>query len=318
MAGTSANTAAERPSWRAVRQIFPGTAIKSPLSAAFWVAATPTIFVVLWSTGFIAAKLGLPYCEPLTFLALRMMVVVTLLVALALIGRAPWPRGSITGHNAMAGLLVHGGYLGGVFSAIHQGLPAGLTALIVGLQPLLTAVAAGVWLGERITPRQWLGFVLGLVGVALVVWDKVGVTALRPTGLGLAVVALVSITAGTLYQKRYCGGVDFRTAGAIQYTAAGLALFALAAATETGQIQWTGEFVFALAWLSLVLSVGAISLFYALIRRGEAARVSSLFYLTPPVTALMAFGLFGETLAPLAVAGMALAAVAVAMIVRNR
>jgi drug/metabolite transporter (DMT)-like permease len=282
------------------------------------VAATPTIFVILWSTGFIGAKLGLPYCEPLTFLTLRMAVVVTLLATLALIGRASWPRGVTAGHNAVAGLLVHGGYLGGVFSAIHQGLPAGLTALIVGLQPLLTAIAAGLWLRERITPRQWLGFVLGLAGVALVVWDKVSLTALRPAELGLAVVALVSITVGTLYQKRYCGGVDFRTGGVIQYTAAGLALFALAAATETGQIQWTGEFVFALAWLSLVLSVGAISLFYALIRRGAAARVSSLFYLTPPVTALMAYGLFGETLAPRAVAGMGVAALAVAMIVRNR
>jgi len=313
----SANAAAERPSWRAVRQIFPGTAIKSPLSSASWVAATPTIFVVLWSTGFIGAKLGLPYCEPLTFLTLRMAVVVTLLVTLALIGRASWPRGAIAGHNAVAGLLVHGGYLGGVFSAIHQGLPAGMVALIVGLQPLLTAVAAGAWLKERITPRQWLGFALGLIGVVLVVWGKVSVTALPAAALGVAVVALISITAGTLYQKRYCGGVDFRTGGVIQYTAAGVVLFALAALTESGEVRWTGEFVFALAWLSLVLSVGAISLLYFLIRRGAAARVSSLFYLTPPLTALMAYGLFGETLAPPAIAGMAVAALAVAMIVRK-
>ena len=274
--------------------------------------------MLLWSTGFIGAKLGLPYSEPLTFLALRMAIVVTLLFVLAIVGRAAWPRDAATaGHNAVAGLLVHGGYLGGVFSAIHLGLSAGLTALIVGLQPLLTAVAAGLWLKERLTPRRWLGFALGLVGVVLVVWDKVAVANLSPAALGLAVLALISITAGTLYQKRYGGSVDFRTAGTIQYAAAGVALGALAWGTESMQVQWTGQFIFALLWLCLVLSVGAISLLYFLIRRGEASQVSSLFYLTPPVTALMAYGLFGESLSWLSIAGLALAAVAVAMVVRS-
>ena len=301
-----------------VEAIFSGISITTPFSSSRRTAFVPALFVLLWSTGFIGAKLGLPYSEPLTFLALRMAIVVALLFVLAAIGRAAWPRDAATvGHNAVAGLLVHGGYLGGVFSAIHLGLSAGLVALIVGLQPLLTAVAAGLWLKERLTAVQWLGFALGLVGVVLVVWGKLVVTALSPVALGQAVLALISITAGTLYQKRFGGGLDFRTGGVIQYAAAGLALGALAWGTETMQVRWTGQFVFALLWLCLVLSVGAVSLLYFLIKHGEASQVSSLFYLTPPITALMAYALFGETLTLMAVAGMALAAVAVAMVVRN-
>lgn len=277
----------------------------------------PALFVVLWSTGFIGAKLGLPYAEPLTFLALRMAIVVVLLVALALAARAPWPRGlSAIGHLAVAGVLVHAGYLGGVFSAIAEGLSSGLVALIVGLQPLLTALAAGLWLEERVGRTQWIGLVLGLLGVTLVVSNKVSLAQSEAKGIGFAVLALFSITAGTLYQKRYCAGMDFRAGGAVQYAAAGLALVAGALASEDLAVRWTGEFVFALLWLCLVLSVGAVGLLYLLIRRGTAARVSSLFYLTPPVTALMAYALFGETLGATALAGMALAALGVAMVVR--
>jgi drug/metabolite transporter (DMT)-like permease len=269
------------------------------------------LFVALWSTGFIGAKLGLPHAEPLTFLTLRMAIVVALLLGLALAGRAPWPADKAAfGHNAIAGLLVHGGYLGGVFSAIHLGLSAGLVALIVGLQPLLTALVAGVWLGERVSRMQWLGLALGLIGVILVVWGKFTLSGVGSMALGLALFALFSITAGTLYQKRYCGNTDFRSGGVIQYTVTGLVLGTLAWRIETMQVEWTGDFVFALLWLCLVLSVGAVSLLYWLIRRGEAAQVSSLFYLTPPVTALMAYALFGETLSRLALAGMALTAVA--------
>jgi drug/metabolite transporter (DMT)-like permease len=277
----------------------------------------PTVFVVLWSSGFIGAKLGLAYAEPLTFLALRMAIVVVLLVVLALITRASWPSSTSTvTHMAVAGVLVHAGYLGGVFSAIAAGLSSGLTALIVGLQPVLTAVAAGYWLKERIGTTQWIGFVLGFLGVTLVVSGNVSGAGLNAKAISFALLALFSITAGTLYQKRYCGGMDFRTGGAVQYTAAGLVLFAGALASESADIRWSGQFVFALLWLCLVLSVGAVSLLYFLIRHGAAARVSSLFYLTPPVTALMAYGLFGETLSASALAGMALTAVAVAMVVR--
>jgi drug/metabolite transporter (DMT)-like permease len=277
----------------------------------------PGAFVLLWSTGFIGAKLGLPYAEPLTFLAWRMAIVVVLLVIVALVARAPWPRSaSMVSHMAVAGVLVHAVTLGGVFSAISRGLSSGVAALIVGLQPLLTAVVAGLWLEERIRARQWIGFVLGLLGVALVVSSKLSGADLDARAIGFAVLALFGMTAGTLYQKRYCGDMDFRTGGVIQYAAAGIVLFAGALASENLDVRWSAEFVFALLWLCLVLSVGAVSLLYLLIRRGAAARVSSLFYLVPPVTALMGYALFDETLGVTALAGMALTAVAVAMVVR--
>lgn len=278
----------------------------------------PALFVLLWSTGFIGGKLGLPYAEPLTFLLIRMGLVALALGAVALLLRAPWPAtAGEAGRIAVAGLLVHGAYLGGVFSALHQGLPAGTVALIVGLQPLLTAALAGPLLGERLTRRQWLGFALGLVGVALVVWEKL---ALRP-GLGqalaLAGMALLGITLGTLYQKRHCAGMDLRSGTAIQYAACAGLFALLAPMLETMQVRWTGEFVFALAWLCLVLSVGAIFLLFVLIRQGAASRVASLFYLTPPTTAVMAWALFGETLGGAAILGMAVTAAGVALVLRR-
>lgn len=278
----------------------------------------PGLFVLLWSTGFIGGKLGLPYAEPLTFLLIRMVLTALLLGAVALVLRAPWPRtAGEAGRIALAGLLVHGTYLGGVFSAISQGLPAGTVALIVGLQPLLTAIAAGPLLGERLTGRQWTGFALGLVGVALVVWEKLALRSGLGWALALAVVALLGITAGTLYQKRHCAGMDLRSGTAIQYAASALLFAILAPLTETMQVRWTGEFVFALGWLCLVLSVGAVFLLYFLIRQGAASRVASLFYLTPPTTALMAWALFGETLGWLALAGMGVTAAGVALVLKR-
>jgi len=276
------------------------------------------LFVLLWSSGFVGAKLGLPYAGPLTFLVLRMALVAALLLLVALATRAPWPRGRRAwAHVAGAGLLVHGGYLGGVFSAIHQGLSAGIVALVVGLQPLLTAFAAIVVFRERSSPRQWTGLVMGLVGVALVVSGKVTQGELSLAGTGFALIALVSITAGTLYQKRFGGRFDFRTVGVIQYSATGLALLPLAAMSESMHVVWTGEFVLALTWLVLVLSVGAVSLLYFLIKRGRATEVSSLFYLTPPTTAVLAYALFGETLSRAALAGMVFAVVGVALVLTD-
>jgi len=284
----------------------------------FYFPGIGALFVLLWSTGFIGAKLGLPYAEPLTFLALRMALVSVLLAATAVFTAAPWPKdGRELTHIVVAGLLVHGGYLSGVFSAIHQGLSAGIAALIVGLQPLLTALAAAILFGEKPSRRQWLGLVLGLVGVALVVSNAVGRAAMTVTGLALAVFALVSITAGTLYQKRFGARIDFRSGGALQYAATGLVLLPIAALTETMSVAWTGEFIFALLWLVLVLSVGAVSLLYLLIKRGKATEVASLFYLTPPTTAVMAFALFGETLQTTALVGMAVAVVGVALVLRK-
>lgn len=285
---------------------------------SLWLRLTPGLFVVLWSTGFIGAKFGLPYAEPLTFLVVRLSLVAAVLAVVAVATGARWPRRlDEAGHIAMAGLLVHGVYLGGVFSAIAAGLPAGLTALIVGLQPLLTAAAARRVLGEPVTGRQWLGLALGLVGVVMVVWEKLVPGTGSVQGVALALLALVGITAGTLYQKRYCSGMDLRSGAAIQYTATSLVLLVLATGLETKHIAWTGSFVFALAWLILVLSVGAIFLLFRLIRRGAAARVASLFYLVPPVTAVIAWAVFDERLGPIALAGMVVTALSVALVNRS-
>jgi len=283
-----------------------------------FVLAMPGVFVLLWSTGFIGAKMGLPYAEPFTFLFLRFAILTALLVVIALAFRAPWPSSwGAVARVSVVGLLVHGVYLGGVFSAIHVGLSAGVAALIVGLQPLLTAVGAGAFLGEKVKPRQWLGLVLGLVGVVMVLGDKLNIDGGSLDGIAFAVAALFGITAGTLYQKRHGDAMDLRSGSAIQYAVAGVPMLVLAWIFESGKVQWSGELVFALAWLVLVLSLGAISLLYILIRRGAASKVASLFYLTPPVVAVFAWVLFDETLVPLAMIGMGVVVVGVALATRK-
>ncbi|HJY17094.1 MAG TPA: DMT family transporter [Xanthobacteraceae bacterium] len=271
----------------------------------FAVFSAPAVFVLLWASGFIGAKLGLGYAEPLTFLALRMITVVVLLAIIIAATRPKWPHANGLMHSAATGLMVHGLYLGGVFVAIENGLSAGLVALIVSLQPVLTSTVANRWLGERVVARQWCGLALGLAGVYLVLEAKIATGEATPLAWLAATVALVGITVGTLYQKRFGGGIDWRPALCIQYTAAGV-LFSLGAlAFETRVVHFTPQFLFALGWLVLVLSLGAVWLLYFLIRRAAATRVVSLFYLTPPVTALMAWALFDEKLAPLALVGMA-------------
>jgi len=274
--------------------------------------ATPPLFVVLWSTGFIGAKYGLPYAGPLTFLSARYVLVVLLMTAVALAMRAPWPRTPREWlHIGLTGVLMQAVYLGGVFVAISHGLPAGITALVVGMQPLLTALGAGLLLGERVSRAQWLGLLLGLAGVVLVVGSKAtlgdGQGEDLPHMLAPALAALAGITAGTLYQKRFCPRFDLRTGSVVQFLPTLILTLLLAAQTETLDIHWSGEFVFALLWLVVVLSVGAISLLNLLIRSGSAVNVASLFYLTPPTTALIAWAAFGETLTPLALLGMAVA-----------
>jgi drug/metabolite transporter (DMT)-like permease len=277
----------------------------------------PALFVVLWSTGFIGARLGLPHAGPLTFLTLRYAIAAVLLTLIALAVRAPWPsRPSEFLHFAVAGLLVHAVYLGGVFVGISLGVEAGVSALIVSVQPLLVAALAGLLFGERVSPTQWSGLALGLGGVTLVLAEKLGRGVGEALGAAACVAALAGITAGTLYQKRFGGGMDLRTGTAIQFVASAAATAPLALAFEGGRIDWRPEFVFALLWLVLVLSLGAVSLLYVLIRRGAAASVSSLFFLTPPCTALMAWPLFGERLGPTALAGMALALLGVALATR--
>ena len=273
--------------------------------------AAPLLFVFLWSTGFIGAKFGLPYAEPLSFLLVRYFFVIGLMTVFALLTRAPWPNDPRRWfHIGVSGVLVHAFYLGGVFVAIRHGLPAGITALVVGMQPLLTAAGAGAFLGEAATRRQWAGLALGFVGVFLVVSGKFGGPGdnapLAPM-LVPAIVALLAITAGTLYQKRFCPSFDLRTGSVIQFLPTA-ALTALAVYLfEDFRIDWVPQFVFALGWLVLVLSLGAISLLNLLIRSGSAVNVAALFYLTPPTTALIAWAVFGETLTGSALTGMALA-----------
>jgi drug/metabolite transporter (DMT)-like permease len=277
------------------------------------IASAPVLFVLLWSTGFVGARYGLPYAEPMTFLALRMSAVVVLMLPIALLSRAPWPSKAEVGHSAVVGLLMHGLYLGGVFTAIAQGVPAGVSALIPGLQPILTSTIANRFMGETVTRVQWLGLALGLVGVLLVLHDRNIVMSGSALGWAASFLSLIGITLGTLYQKRYCGKVDWRSGNVVQYAGAAVLLTALAFMSETRVVQWTGEFVFALAWLVIVLSIAAIALMYWIIRRSAATSFSSLFYLVPATTALMAYLLFGERLDALSVFGMLLAAAGVVL-----
>ena len=281
------------------------------------IVAAPVLFVVLWSTGFVGARFGLPYIEPLTFLAVRMGFVVLILGVIALIWRVRRPDAVEIGHSLVAGALVHGLYLGGVFTAISHGVPAGISALIPGLQPILTSTIANRFMGEPVTRMQWFGLALGLAGVALVLHDRTIVAAAPLLGWIASGMSLIGITLGTLYQKRFCGRIDWRAGNLVQYIGAG-ALFAVGAfAFETRVIHWSGELIFAMAWLVIVLSLAAIGLMYWLIRRSAATGFASLFYLVPAVTALMAYMLFDERLDALSIAGMAVCAIGVIIVNRG-
>ncbi|XKE46398.1 DMT family transporter [Halomonas organivorans] len=288
-----------------------------------WLAAMPLLFVALWSTGFIGAKFGLPYAEPFTFLFVRFLLTLVLLVPLVGLLGGRWPRGLASwGHIAVSGLLVHAAYLGGVFYGIELGMPAGLASLLVGLQPLLTAALSGPLLGERLGRRQWLGLVMGLAGVALVLGGKLdpGQALFRGFGLGAlgaVMVALAGISLGTLYQKRYCAGMPLLGGTVVQYLGAGALLGLGALTVETRHIEWSPTFLLTLGWLVLVLSISAILLLMTLIERGEASRVASLFYLVPPATALEAWWLFDERLPGISLAGMALAIAGVVLAVKG-
>jgi drug/metabolite transporter (DMT)-like permease len=285
-----------------------------------WTAVAPAVFVVLWSTGFVAAKAGLPYAEPMTFLATRFGIVAAAMLVASLLVRAPWPRGIAIVHIAVVGLLMHSSYLGGVFSAIHLGMPAGLAALVVGLQPILTAAVVGPFLGEKVTWRQWVGLVLGFGGVALVLAERYGLGGGSEAGtaaIGLTVWGLLGVTTGTLYQKRYCAYVNLWTGAVIQYAAAAVPVTIIAAMFETMHVTWSRPLILSMLWLTLVLSVGTVSLLYLLIRRGAVSKVASLIFLVPPTTAFMGWLMFGETLGPQALAGMAIAAAGVAVVQRG-
>jgi drug/metabolite transporter (DMT)-like permease len=285
-----------------------------------WISSMPFVFVLIWSTGFIVAKFGLPYADPLTFLLLRFTGVLIVLLPLVWLMKAPWPVGRMR-HIAVAGMLVQAGYLAGVWCAIKLGMPAGLSALIVGLQPILTAFAAPL-VGERVRGRQWVGLMFGLCGVALVVANKISVAGLSWQSIALTVFALMSITVGTLYQKRYCPSFDLRTGTVIQFAASIVVVLPFAVAFENldaglGNVQWTPNFIGALLWSILALSIGAIFLLFALIRKSAATQVTSLLYLTPPTTAVMAWVMFGEAFSIVGMLGMVLAVIGVALVVRK-
>ena len=284
--------------------------------------ATPAVFVVIWSTGFVVARLAMPHAQPLSFLAARYalsMLAFGLWIALA---RAPWPRNRAQAlHLSVTGVLIHAGYLGGVWCAVKAGLGAGMASLIVGLQPLLTALwisASGPSKGapHAITPRQWLGFALGLFGLLLVVAHKLHLGQASAANVALACVALASITAGTLYQKRWVQPCDVRTANFVQLTAA-LAVTLPLSLLEPRGFELNADLLFALAWSVFALTLGGSSLLYLLIQRGAAATVSSLMYLVPPCTALLAWWMFGESLTVWVLVGLALTALGVALVVRQ-
>jgi drug/metabolite transporter (DMT)-like permease len=282
--------------------------------------AVPFVFVIIWSTGFVAAKFGLPYAPPLTFLLLRFAGVLVVLLPLVLLMRAPWPLGRMR-HIALAGVLLQAGYLSGVWCAIKLGMPAGISALIVGMQPILTAFAAPL-VGESVRRRQWLGLVFGLCGVGLVVANKISLIGLSSQSIALCMFALFSITAGTLYQKRYCASFDLRTGTIIQFAASFVVVLPFAVVFEQmtpllKTVQWTPQFMGALLWSVIALSIGAIFLLFALIRKKAATQVTSLLYLTPPTTALMAWAMFGESFSMVGVAGMLMAVIGVALVVRK-
>lgn len=287
----------------------------SPAQKNLFVKCAPATFVFLWSTGFVGARYGLPYAEPFTLTAIRFSIVTILLCLLIFVRRVQFSRSwRMWAHLAVSGILIHSCYIGGIFSAIDLGVDISVAALIAGGQPLLTAIIAVIFLGERLNLRQWSGFIVGFMGLFLVVFKSLDTDALPILGLVGCVVGLIGITAGTLYQKRFVVGIDLFSASAVQFGFALLPCVLWSFALETREIEWNLTVILALLWLCFVLSLGAISILLFLIRMGAASRVSSLFYLVPPVTAVQGYWLFGERLGVAQIIGIAVAALGVALI----
>ena len=280
----------------------------------------PWVFVLIWSTGFVVARFGMPHAPPMSFLALRYALSLLCFVGWISLAGVDWPRGREQWlHLAVVGVLIQAAYLGGVWSAVKAGIGAGTVALLVGLQPVLTAIwtALTSWdaAQARLSARQWFGLLLGLAGLVLVVWPKLGGGEVTAWNLALAVFALVGITVGALYQKRFVAPCDVRSASAVQLLAA-FVVTAPLAALEAEPIVWHPHMIGAMAWSVLVLTLGGSSLLYMLLQRGAATRVTSLMYLVPPCTALMAWALFGESFTPQMLLGMFLTVTGVALVVR--
>jgi len=267
-----------------------------------WIAP---FFVLIWSTGFVIARLAMPYVEPATFLFWRFAGVLMVMAALSTVWRISWPSWPQIKHIAIAGLLLQFGYLLGVWFAVHLGMTAGLVAIIVGLQPILTAWFAA-WISEKVSPRQWIGLGFGFAGVALVVAEKIGFTHIPLLSYALAFAALLSITFGTLYQKKYCPVFDLRAGSSIQFGVSAILCFICMYFFESGVMVWNAPVIGALLWAIFPLSIGSISLLFMMIRKGAATKVTSLLYLTPPTTAAMAWLLFDEPFTLMMVGGLVL------------
>ncbi len=275
--------------------------------------AIAPIFVLIWSTGFVIARLAMPYVEPATFLFWRFAGVLAAMAALSLIWRITWPSRTQMKHIAIAGLLMQFGYLLGVWCAVRLGMTAGLVAIIVGLQPIVTAWFAA-WISEKVTPRQWLGLAFGFAGVALVVMEKISFAHIPILSYILAFLALLSITFGTLYQKKYCPVFDLRAGSSIQFGVSAFLCFFCMYFFETGVMVWNLPVTGALLWSIFPLSIGSISLLFMMIRKGAATKVTSLLYLTPPTTAIMAWFLFDEPFTTLMAVGLGLTMTGVVLV----
>lgn len=266
--------------------------------------ALPFLFIIMWSSGYVAGKIGLPYAGPFTLILIRFSSAALILLAVAFATKAVWPKSLKEYlHLIMVGLLIQALQFAGLYSGLKFGVTAGVSALIVGTMPIFTALGAGWFLNEKVTIRQWGGLIIGLMGVGLVVSNKVGFGDVASGGYFAVVLALVGITAGTLYQKKFCVGMDLRTGGFVQLTVASVVMFFLAKNFEGFDVQWTTPLILSSAWLSIVNSIGAISLLYIMMRKGEASKVASLFYLIPSVTAIMGFLVLGEKLSDIALIG---------------
>lgn len=275
----------------------------------------PIIFIFIWSTGYVVAKLGVPYAEPLTFLSMRYLGVIIFMGIWAYFAKASWPARASWLPIAFAGVLIQAMYLGGVWCAVKMGMPAGLAALIVNTQPILTALFSHS-VGEKIPPRAWLGLLLGILGVGLVVANKINVVGLSAWSVVLALMALLAMTTGTLYQKKKCPHFDVRTGQVIQFVASLLVTIPFALVFETQHVIWSARFFAAMAWSIFVLSGVGISVLFIMIRHGEATKVTSYMYLVPVVTAGLAWLMFDERFTPLAIVGMLIALLGVALVVK--
>jgi drug/metabolite transporter (DMT)-like permease len=289
-------------------------ALTASLSSAFPAVSLPLLFIVMWSSGYVVGKMALPFVGPYTLIFIRFSSAALVLLVVALLTKAPWPKTRVQfGHLIVVGLLIQALQFAGLYMGLGLGVSAGVAALIVGTMPVFTALGATKFLNEKVSGIEWIGLVGGLMGVALVVFEQLvnGSATASLSAYLCVVLALIGISAGSLYQKKFCSGMDLRTGGFVQLTAAAIVTFFLADHFESLQVTWTPAMIFASTWLSLVNSIGAISILFILMRKGEASKVAGLFHLIPSVTALMGFLFLGESFSLINAVGFSITAMAV-------